>query len=203
MQVIDLPRSSNRSVVGQSIGQPLGDRHPAPCAARPDGEAPTPPRPHPSASHGQPRARPTPAAASRRPMQPSLQRYQCIDSSRMAERIRIEHRQCCHNESGPGGSRREPQPRGRPRHRLSDDTGSRTARRRYRTYVLHLCLSAVVSGHAIAVRPVGGVDYPRTYQEFRAWFPDDVACREYLGQLRWPDGFICPRMRLRRRLAHR
>src|SRR4051794_25238925 len=41
-------------------------------------------------------------------------------------------------------------------------------------------------------RPVGGVDYPRTYQEFKAWFPDDVACREYLGKLRWPDGFICP-----------
>ena len=43
-----------------------------------------------------------------------------------------------------------------------------------------------------ATRPVGGADYPRTYQEFRSWFPDDVACREYLGQLRWPDGFICP-----------
>jgi hypothetical protein len=40
--------------------------------------------------------------------------------------------------------------------------------------------------------PVGGRDYPRTYQEFRAWFPDDVACREYLGRLRWPDGFCCP-----------
>ena len=42
------------------------------------------------------------------------------------------------------------------------------------------------------IRPVGGVDYPRTYQEFRAWFPDDVACREYLGRLRWPGGFSCP-----------
>ena len=41
-------------------------------------------------------------------------------------------------------------------------------------------------------RPVGGTDYPRTYQEFRAWFPDDVACREYLGELRWPNGFTCP-----------
>ena len=39
---------------------------------------------------------------------------------------------------------------------------------------------------------MGGVDYPRTYQELRAWFPDDVACREYLGRLRWPDGFSCP-----------
>jgi hypothetical protein len=41
-------------------------------------------------------------------------------------------------------------------------------------------------------RPVGGVDYPRTYQEFRAWFPDDAACRDYLARLRWPDGFSCP-----------
>src|SRR3954453_22764085 len=43
-----------------------------------------------------------------------------------------------------------------------------------------------------AARPVGGVDYPRTYQEFTAWFSDDAGCREYLGNLRWPDGFICP-----------
>jgi predicted RNA-binding Zn-ribbon protein involved in translation (DUF1610 family)/transposase-like protein len=41
-------------------------------------------------------------------------------------------------------------------------------------------------------RPVGGRDYPRTYQEFRSWFPDDVSCREYLAQLRWPGGFTCP-----------
>jgi len=42
-------------------------------------------------------------------------------------------------------------------------------------------------------RPRGGRDYPRTYQEFREWFPDDEACVEYLGRLRWPDGFECPR----------
>ena len=41
-------------------------------------------------------------------------------------------------------------------------------------------------------RPVGGRDYPRTYQEFRAWFPDDEACVEYLARLRWPRGFECP-----------
>lgn len=40
--------------------------------------------------------------------------------------------------------------------------------------------------------PVGGQDYPRTFQEFRAWFPDDASCREYLARLRWPDGFCCP-----------
>jgi hypothetical protein len=42
------------------------------------------------------------------------------------------------------------------------------------------------------IRPVGGVDYPRTYQEFQAWFPDGIACRDYLERLRWPDGFTCP-----------
>ena len=41
-------------------------------------------------------------------------------------------------------------------------------------------------------RPVGGLDYPRTYQEFRSWFPDELACREYLAGLRWPHGFSCP-----------
>ena len=40
--------------------------------------------------------------------------------------------------------------------------------------------------------PVGGVDYPRTYQEFRSWFPDDASCAAYLARLRWPDGFRCP-----------
>jgi transposase-like protein len=43
-----------------------------------------------------------------------------------------------------------------------------------------------------AGRPVRGVDYPGTYQEFRAWFPDDLACRDYLERVRWPDGFLCP-----------
>ena len=40
---------------------------------------------------------------------------------------------------------------------------------------------------------MGGVDYPRTFQEFREWFPDDAACVAYLETLRWPAGFICPR----------
>lgn len=39
---------------------------------------------------------------------------------------------------------------------------------------------------------MGGLDYPRTYQEFRDWFPDDAACVAYLERLRWPDGFACP-----------
>jgi transposase-like protein len=41
-------------------------------------------------------------------------------------------------------------------------------------------------------RPVGGIDYPRTFQEFRDWFPNDDACVDYLERLRWPDGFACP-----------
>lgn len=41
--------------------------------------------------------------------------------------------------------------------------------------------------------PVGGVDYPRTFQEFQQWFATDVACIDYLGLLRWPGGFVCPK----------
>lgn len=43
------------------------------------------------------------------------------------------------------------------------------------------------SGH-----PQAGVDYPTTYQELLAWFPDDASCLDYLAELRWPEGFVCP-----------
>ena len=43
--------------------------------------------------------------------------------------------------------------------------------------------------------PVGGVDYPRTLQEFDEWFPSEAACVEYLQQVRWADGFRCPECR--------
>lgn len=36
-------------------------------------------------------------------------------------------------------------------------------------------------------------DYPRTIEEFEAKFSSEEACREYLFQLRWPEGFRCPR----------
>ena len=42
------------------------------------------------------------------------------------------------------------------------------------------------------VHPVGGVDYPRTMQEFDEWFSDEASCSAYLLRLRWPRGFICP-----------
>ena len=35
-------------------------------------------------------------------------------------------------------------------------------------------------------------DYPATWQQFRAWFPDEKSCIAYLEHLRWPDGFRCP-----------
>jgi transposase-like protein len=40
--------------------------------------------------------------------------------------------------------------------------------------------------------PLPGVDYPRTFQEFEAWFATEASCREYLARLRWPTGFRCP-----------
>ena len=40
--------------------------------------------------------------------------------------------------------------------------------------------------------PEGGLDYPRTFQEFRVWFPTEDACVDFLEGLRWPDGFVCP-----------
>jgi transposase-like protein len=40
---------------------------------------------------------------------------------------------------------------------------------------------------------VPGRDFPRNYAELRRWFPDDGAYLDYLGWLRWPEGFVCPR----------
>jgi hypothetical protein len=36
-------------------------------------------------------------------------------------------------------------------------------------------------------------DYPRNLKEFDVRFQSEEACREYLLQLRWRDGFRCPR----------
>ena len=35
-------------------------------------------------------------------------------------------------------------------------------------------------------------DYPRNQLEFDTRFASEQACREYLAQLRWPEGFRCP-----------
>lgn len=36
-------------------------------------------------------------------------------------------------------------------------------------------------------------NYPKTVLEMERRFATDEACREYLFQLRWPNGFVCPR----------
>ena len=36
-------------------------------------------------------------------------------------------------------------------------------------------------------------DYPKTMIEFEKLFATEKACREYLYQIRWPEGFYCPR----------
>ena len=40
--------------------------------------------------------------------------------------------------------------------------------------------------------PVSGIDYPGTFQDFDKWFSSESACLEFIAQLRWPEGFICP-----------
>ena len=42
-------------------------------------------------------------------------------------------------------------------------------------------------------RAVAGRDYPKTWDQFLDWFPDEGACLSYLERLRWPQGFVCPR----------
>jgi len=51
----------------------------------------------------------------------------------------------------------------------------------------------VVTTQQIAAALVPGRDYPHSYAELRAWFPDDGACLDFLAWLRWPGGFVCPR----------
>jgi hypothetical protein len=46
-------------------------------------------------------------------------------------------------------------------------------------------------------------DYPRNLKEFDVRFRSEEACREYLLQLRWPDGFRCPRCGCRESLPVR
>ncbi len=40
--------------------------------------------------------------------------------------------------------------------------------------------------------PVAGCDYPGSYAELLAWFPDDEACLDYLDWMRWGEGWRCP-----------
>ena len=36
-------------------------------------------------------------------------------------------------------------------------------------------------------------DFPQTALEFERRFSSERSCREYLSQVKWPDGFVCPR----------
>jgi len=36
-------------------------------------------------------------------------------------------------------------------------------------------------------------NYPKNALEFEQWFATEEACRDYLWQVRYPDGFLCPR----------
>ena len=40
--------------------------------------------------------------------------------------------------------------------------------------------------------PIGGIDYPRTLQEFDEWFLSEAACIGFLHRVRWCKGFECP-----------
>ena len=35
--------------------------------------------------------------------------------------------------------------------------------------------------------------YPKTLSEFEDRFATEAACQEFLVQIRWPEGFVCPR----------
>ena len=42
---------------------------------------------------------------------------------------------------------------------------------------------------------LAGRDYPRDWNQFLDWFAEEESCLSYLEQLRWPEGFVCPRCR--------
>lgn len=44
----------------------------------------------------------------------------------------------------------------------------------------------------ISSSPIAGKDYPKTWGQFIDWFHTEQACLDYLEQLRWPTGFVCP-----------
>jgi transposase-like protein len=45
----------------------------------------------------------------------------------------------------------------------------------------------------VEASPTGGVDYPRTWDEFMDFFASEHSCQQYLERLRWPRGFVCTR----------
>lgn len=41
-------------------------------------------------------------------------------------------------------------------------------------------------------KPQGGIDYPRTFDEFEVFFRDEAHCRNYIAKVRWPGSYLCP-----------
>lgn len=46
-------------------------------------------------------------------------------------------------------------------------------------------------------------NYPHTLEEFEKIFSSDEACRDYLFNLRWPNGFVCPRCKNKKYWANK
>ena len=42
-----------------------------------------------------------------------------------------------------------------------------------------------------------GIDYPENWDQLIDWFHNDQLCRDYIYKIRWPNGFICPRCRIK------
>ena len=36
------------------------------------------------------------------------------------------------------------------------------------------------------------VEYPKTLMDFESQFDTEEGCIDYLVQVRWPEGFVCP-----------
>ena len=49
------------------------------------------------------------------------------------------------------------------------------------------------NGDRAKIRRMATRKFPTTLLEFQRAFPDDAACVAHLEELRWPDGFTCPR----------
>ena len=39
-------------------------------------------------------------------------------------------------------------------------------------------------------------NYPNDFQDFLKVFKDEAACRKYLFEMRWPNGFVCPKCKM-------
>lgn len=39
-------------------------------------------------------------------------------------------------------------------------------------------------------------NYPKDFQDFLELFKDEESCRKYLFEIRWPDGFVCPKCKM-------